>query len=110
MPRAKQRLALEGPMDAGRGAFRDAVLIVAAELRLHDVPEDDAVSACQAIPFAADSTPRHKVLKSVRDFVRFAYNPPRREAASHWLPFGPLSLGRTRSQQAARTLQALVRK
>jgi hypothetical protein len=76
MPRAKRRLLIEGPLDAGRDAFRDAVIIVAGELRLNDVSEEDAVAACKTIPFAADSTPRHKVLKSVRDFVRWTYNPP----------------------------------
>jgi hypothetical protein len=76
VPLAKRRLASLGPLDVGRAAMGDAVVIVAAELRAQKVPEDVALVVCLAIPFETDSTPAGKVRKSVGDWVRWAYNPP----------------------------------
>ena len=76
LPLAKQRLAAEGPLETGHGAARDAVLIVAAELRLHGVTENTAAQAVQAIPLADTPGKQRHMRRQFPEFVRWAYNPP----------------------------------
>jgi hypothetical protein len=73
IPLGKRRLLTYGPLVPGSDAFRTAAICIAAELRLHDVPEAVAVELVTGMPFTTGSSPRRKVLKQVPRFVRFAY-------------------------------------
>lgn len=76
IPLAKRRLLAYGPLSPGRASFQTACVVIAAELALHGIEQEVAVTACEDMPFTADTTPREKVLKSVAAWVKWAYHPP----------------------------------
>lgn len=76
VPVAKQRLLLEGPPYSGHDALRMAVIVFAAELCSHDVPEETALALCLEMPFIPGATPERNVRKQIPAFVKWAYSPP----------------------------------
>ena len=77
MPRAKLRLAQEGPTEGGTDAARTAAVAVAAELRLLDISEQDALAlVTKHMPYIPGATPHSRVIRQLARSVRFAYRAP----------------------------------
>jgi hypothetical protein len=76
IPLAKRRLIAEGPLDRDHAGIYDSVLILAAELRLHDVAEEDALAVALTMPLDVPPGKERRERRQFAAAVRWAYNPP----------------------------------
>lgn len=99
LPLAKQRLAVEGPTQRDHGGTRDAVIVLAAELRIAGATQEEALEVVREMPLDVPPNKERHYRKQYAAFVAWVYDPP---DGIPILTGCPRSKSRSQAQQTSR--------